>query len=83
VSDRITPGRDDQGAFRRPIKGVMKALLARSSRDTVGTELLLRHCVALVDLAPRASARARLESALGPKLAEHLLATLAPANRPR
>jgi hypothetical protein len=82
VSDRFTPGRDDPETPRWPINGDMKALLTRSS-DTGGTELLLRHCVALVDLSPRASARARLESALGRKLTEHLLTTLVPVNPPR
>jgi hypothetical protein len=60
----------------------MKALLTRSSQYAAGSDLLLRHCVALVDVTPRASARARLESALGRKLAEHLLASLVRVDRP-
>jgi len=59
----------------------MNSVLVRSSHPTTGSELLLRHCLALVDVTPRVSAQARLESALGRKLAQYLLTSLVRGSR--
>jgi len=59
----------------------MDAILTREGKREVGTDLLLRHCLAVGRAENRIPARVRLEREIGPELARRLVASLVAHSR--
>jgi hypothetical protein len=63
------------------MREIVDAATTPRSRSSVPA-LLVRHLAAVPPAAPPAPAKVRLEEVLGPELAERLLSSLAPEQRP-